>query len=396
MKIKVKPEDFVVLEISSVRLSRIPGAYRVYKLFKRQWDTFDLLDFLSFKLGVPKADIAVSGIKDRYGDTSQLVSIKTGTGLPHQLEEKNFTLTHAGYTDEKLRAADIEGNRFTIVLRDIPYYQLDLILQSCEQAKQQGFPNYFDEQRFGSARAGQGFMGKALFLGQMEEALKIYLAPSKHDRREEKAFKTDMTDNWRRWEKVTVPAPRKYQGIFETLTAFGKWEAFTRAVNAIDRDMLVMALHGYQSYLFNRIVYHYLSSLQQTDADIRLEKLAFKYGYLLFYKILSEPVFGKMSTLLLPVPGHDTQTTDPVVEQALRAALDEEHISLGDLKVKKLPGKAVRGVERALIAVPEEFRVNTPANDECYPGRYKIGLEFSLPRGTYATMLVKRISLGTR
>jgi tRNA pseudouridine13 synthase len=199
MKIKVKPEDFVVKEISGLKLSSAPGSFRVYRLSKRQWDTFDLIDFLERRLCVPKTDIAVGGIKDRYGETSQLMTIRTREGLPDRLDEKNFSLSHAGFAEEKIRAAGIQGNEFAIVLRDIPYYQLDLILANCAQVERQGFTNYYDEQRFGSARAGLGFMGKALFLGKMEDALKIYLAPSGHDRREEKIFKKAMAENWRKW-----------------------------------------------------------------------------------------------------------------------------------------------------------------------------------------------------
>jgi tRNA(Glu) U13 pseudouridine synthase TruD len=119
----------------------------------------------------------------------------------------------------------------------------------------------------------------------------------------------------------------------------------------IERDLVVLALHGYQSYLFNRLAAICLSKLLQTLRLPPLESLAFKYGELLFYKELPETVFAKVKNSLLPVPGHDTRCADQLVAQALEAALAEESIGLSDLKVKKLPGKAVRGIERPLTIV---------------------------------------------
>jgi len=271
-----------------------------------------------------------------------------------------------------------------------------LVLKNCDEAAARGFPNYFDEQRFGSARAGSGFMGKALFLGNMEEALKIYFTPSSADRRDEKAFKQSMSEHWRSWGKVTVPVPGKYKRVFETLTTFGKWEAFTQAVNVIDRDRIIMALHGYQSYLFNRLVVRYLERIRANVNDVSLEKLAFKYGDLVFWRQLPGGRGEKLFRLELPVPGHDTVVEDLDVAAALASVLGEENIRLSDLKVKKLRGKAVRGVMRNLVVMPDDFSVSAPAEDDMYPGRYKLELSFCLPRGSYATMLVKRISLGTR
>ena len=45
-----------------------------------------------------------------------------------------------------------------------------------------GFPNYHDEQRFGSARLGKGFIARRLIEGDLNEALKLYMAtPAAND-----------------------------------------------------------------------------------------------------------------------------------------------------------------------------------------------------------------------
>ena len=96
MKIKVKPEDFVVQEEATLLPTPEPLAHAIFRLSKQDWDTFDLIDLLSRRLRIPKQDISTGGIKDRYGKTEQLISIKNRGGLREAVNalppENNFEL----------------------------------------------------------------------------------------------------------------------------------------------------------------------------------------------------------------------------------------------------------------------------------------------------------------
>jgi len=48
-------------------------------------------------------------------------------------------------------------------------------------------------------------------------------------------------------------------------------------------------------------------------------------------------------------------------------------------------------MERAALVLPRDLKVGGPAQDELYPGRHRLDLEFFLPRGSYATLLLKRM-----
>jgi tRNA pseudouridine13 synthase len=50
-------------------------------------------------------------------------------------------------------------------------------------------------------------------------------------------------------------------------------------------------------------------------------------------------------------------------------------------------------VERRAFVRPEGLVVGGGADDELYPGKKKLQLEFFLPRGSYATLLVKRLGV---
>ncbi len=74
IKIKVKPEDFVVEEVADLSFQK-DGDFCVYLLKKRGWNTVDVLKNLSRKLKLPSSDFSYGGKKDKYALTSQYITI---------------------------------------------------------------------------------------------------------------------------------------------------------------------------------------------------------------------------------------------------------------------------------------------------------------------------------
>ncbi|MBN1834360.1 MAG: tRNA pseudouridine(13) synthase TruD, partial [Spirochaetales bacterium] len=188
MKIKVRPEDFQVREQAAIGVRQEPDRYAVFSLAKSQWDTFDLVDLLARRLRVAKSDISFGGIKDRFGATEQLISVRVPAGSGRAAsgprgwrekpEDRNFSLRFLGYSPEAITARSIAGNHFTITLRDMDPREAERCREGAQSIRQWGVPNYYDEQRFGSARHGKGFMGKEIFLGRRKQALQLYFEPS--------------------------------------------------------------------------------------------------------------------------------------------------------------------------------------------------------------------------
>ena len=77
---------------------------------------------------------------------------------------------------------------------------------------------------------------------------------------------------------------------------------------------------------------------------------------------------------------------------AAAEVLEREGIALSDLRVRQLPRVSVHGVERPMLLLPQGLSLSEPREDELYPGKLRMTLEFGLPRGGYATLLVKRLS----
>ena len=395
MKIKVKAQDFIVREVSIPSFSDKPHNHAVFRLTKQDWDTFDLIELLARRLKISKQDISTGGIKDRYGITEQLISIKNRRGLQEAVmalpPEDNFKLSFVGFHSAAITAKDIRGNHFTITIRDIPPADLGRLLANAEIVKQWGIPNYYDEQRFGGARHGKGFMGKEIFRGSREKALRLYFEPSKFDDPRTRTLKSCILENWSHWDRCLEGARGEYRKVLTYLSQHRR--AFHKALSLIDRRFLVFTLNAYQSLLFNRILSAYLEELQP-EHDLHLDRLPYSQGFFLFHREVSEALFEQLQSKNLPVPGWDSRIEDPRIAEITAEVLEREGIELRDLKVRQMSRVYINGVERPAILLPKDFGVEGNGEDELYENREKLTLRFFLPRGGYATLIVKRLEAG--
>ena len=392
MKLKATPEDFRVEEVAALSVSARKGPYAVYRLTKRSWDTFDLVPLLARRLGVEAGDVSVAGIKDRHGETAQLVSVRGKGPWKSAVEEKNYSAELEGYAEAPITAKDITGNRFTIVMRDMSDAEAAAAARNAEVVRRTGIPNYYDEQRFGSARHGQGFMGKAIFLGRREEALRLWFLPSKKDDRRTRALKKCVTQNWGQWDGCLELAFGEYRRVLSYLAANPR--AHHKALSLIDKRFLVFAVNAYQSLLFNRVLSLWIEEMSAREG-FALGRLTFPYYAFLFPLSLTAETAEKCSRSLLPVPGYDSVVPDPEVRAILERVLEEEGIQLSDLRIRQMSKMSAPGIERPAFVRVEDFLMEEAMEDEMYPGRKKIRLSFFLPRGSYATIVVKRICLST-
>ncbi|MCS7046648.1 MAG: tRNA pseudouridine(13) synthase TruD, partial [Gemmataceae bacterium] len=83
----------------------------------------------------------------------------------------------------------------------------------------------------------------------------------------------------------------------------------------------------------------------------------------------------------------DADPHKPLVERLLA----EEGVSLAQFHLKGLRQLFFSKGERAAWCLPDQLHWET-ATDETRPGQLRLTLRFDLPRGSYATLLVKRIA----
>ena len=164
MKLKRLPEDFQVEELAEVALDG--GPFAVYRLTKRSLSTLEVLEAVQRRWQLERHRPSYGGLKDQYALSQQFITIADGPRT--HLRQSNFERVYLGQTARPFRSQDIQGNRFHIVLRHLSAKALALAEQALDETGHDGFPNYFDDQRFGSLGVSGAFIARAWCEGDYE------------------------------------------------------------------------------------------------------------------------------------------------------------------------------------------------------------------------------------
>jgi len=100
-----------------------------------------------------------------------------------------------------------------------------------------------------------------------------------------------------------------------------------------------------------------------------------------------------LKTLILPTVAAKMEFPDQEMKIIFEDLLAGMALSRSDFRTQELRRVRFKSFPRRAIVVPENFRVLERGGDDLYPGRKKIVLRFALPRGSYATIIVKRLTL---
>ena len=92
-----------------------------------------------------------------------------------------------------------------------------------------------------------------------------------------------------------------------------------------------------------------------------------------------------------PLFAPDGARGDPRFAAEIDRWLTSEQLSIEQCRANMLPGMVWREEPRDLLVTPKDAQVGSPADDERNRGAAKVELSFSLPRGVYATMLIKHL-----
>ncbi|UCG92234.1 MAG: tRNA pseudouridine(13) synthase TruD [candidate division WOR-3 bacterium] len=383
MKIKVRPEDFVVEELINEPIIK-SGPYTVLKLKKRYWNTLDVIDYVARRLRVSKRLFSRAGLKDRYSLSTQYLSFKGN--MKHTIREKNFTVTPIGSAKKPITPLCLAGNRFSITLRNLKTKEIENIFENHNQIKAFGIPNYFDEQRFGSARHRKGFFAKELMVKDYRGALRLLLCYSyKEDSRAVKCFKQCCHQHWGKWKECLPLAVKHYRGIVRHLVAHP--HDYRGAIKQIDKELLNLYLLAYQSYLFNQT----LSFFVEQYGD-EITEVPYSIGTFVFYRSLQE--FQTLRNLKIPMI-NDKTSLNSITGAAIKSVLAKEGVTQKDFALRKMRFRGVRFKHflRPAIIIPKNFLLEKPQPDEIYKNSEKLKLRLTLPAGSYATMLIKRLMI---
>ena len=387
MKIKQRPEDFVVRE--AYRFDEDPdGPVWVYRMDKQKVSTLQALERLSKEFGVRRRNLSICGLKDKQGRTEQLVGVMGGSlGESEVVQSGDLRLKLIGRVAEPLSSDNITANRFEVTVRDLGKDEAERVPESVAEVERVGVVNYFDSQRFGFLKHGQGLIARDLIKGDFEGALKRYLAtPSELDRSDDAKVKRFWRDHWGEWlMRAPGDAAQRYAPMLRVLRA--NPTDFKGAFMHIDLRTRMMMIFELQSLVWNEGVKRYLGRRIPAAEMIGLR---YQAGAINFPRSMTRELRDELWKKTFPLLAPDSKIEDEPTRVAALEALGAQSLRLEQLKIPDTP-MFFKHEERPLFVRPGKLRVNEPRPDELNRNRLKINLSFTLPPGAYASLVVRRV-----
>ncbi|MFH1789114.1 MAG: tRNA pseudouridine(13) synthase TruD [Candidatus Altiarchaeota archaeon] len=356
-RLKESPEDFVVEEIGKdmqvasvdgeVEGDDAPGEFTHFTLVKKNWDTMRAIKELSRRVGVSQMRFSFAGTKDKQAVTAQRVSV---SGVP--IEElaaarlSDVSLKDFSYADYPVKLGDLWGNSFRIVIREVqmPGEEAVKNVEATAKSLSSGFPNFFGLQRFGIVRPITHVVGKKIIHGDLEGAVKTYLAETFDEvEAKEKKARENLAGSWDLKAALKdFPGRLGYEkAMLNHLVEHP--DDFAGAIGRLPANLQTMFVHAYQAFIFN--------------------------------KALSACMIEGAFVERLPLVGYES-VPDAVTE----GILEEEGVCLEDFRVNAMRRLSSRGSMRECFKEMVDFSVV-----ESSP----LTLGFSLPAGCYATVVAR-------
>jgi tRNA pseudouridine13 synthase len=386
MKIKCQPSDFRVTERAFYDLQ--PGIFAFYRLTKKSIGTPEAVDRILSRWNLARDQVSYGGLKDRHAWTCQYLTIVRGP--QRGMEDQQMVLEYLGQGRDPFTPHGIDCNEFDIVVRDLSIEDRDRLLASARRLSRSGWPNYFDDQRFGSLGYSNQFVAQPWCKGEWERAVWLAIADfNSHDRPEDRENKTLVQQHWGSWIELKQLLPRS--NLRSIITYLCDHPINFRGTIARMRvDMRGLYLSAYQSSLWNRwlseLWRQWIPSHQQSTRNSRC-------GPLIYPTDLDDAQRQEAQRRIIPLPSARIKLDfDAPENQVLQSILEGEGLELRELRVKYPRDSFFSKGERQAMVFPRELSTES-FPDDLYPQREALRITFALPRGAYATTGLRMLDL---
>jgi tRNA pseudouridine13 synthase len=374
------------------------GAFTAAVLRVRNWETNRLVRKIARSLRMSRGRVHFAGTKDKRAITSQLFVIQASPKDVQNLNIPDVEVLEAYRTDRRIMLGDLLGNEFEIVIRDILLAKSE-VEESVFSVKDEvmrngGFPNFFGIQRFGAIRPITHLVGKAIIMGDFEGAVKTYVAnPIEGESPAEFEARKALEDSGDYGEALrTFPKTLSFEkAMLNHLIKHG--DDFVGALYQLPKNLLMMFVHSYQSYVFNLVLSERLRSgiplNEPVEGDLvlaldkrglpdrdrwietrpeNIEKLRKRCSE--GEAFVSGALFGSKSIL-----------ADGRMGELESAIIEKEGLKPKDFIIPRMPELSSEGTRRELLAPVKEIDIRVFDD--------RVALRFKLAKGCYATSLLR-------
>ena len=273
--------------------------------------------------------IGYAGIKDKQAVTEQYISVFGYKNLKVDIDQVSFEYVSSG--SKPISIGDLERNYFEIVVRNVE--DKPEVIEYCE--------NYFDEQRFSKNNVA---IGRALVKKDFSQACKL--------------IDKDVVKNH------LLVKNNDYIGALQKLSI----------------RFLRFFVNAYQSYLWNETVSKYLEN------NYSGKKVEYSQGELFFVDDMDESILD----MSFPLVGFGTNVGEEY-KDIIDSILEEEKLSTSDFIIKQIPDISAEGEVRKIFVNVNDFEIGEFLDDELNDGIKKVVVKFSLSKGSYATMIIRKL-----
>lgn len=383
-RIRVEAEDFRVTEIPLYRPCG-HGEHSYITIVKTNRTTLQARQYLAKTLGVHEEAVGFAGFKDRRAVAEQTFSVPgIDEGEIRRLDRPWLRVVNVARHTNKLRTGHLSGNHFDLLIRDVREGAAETVSRILERVRKTGLPNFFGPQRFGFY--GDSYrIGGALLHRDPKSAVEIFLGS-----------RDESDDDYRRlfdagkYQQAIDALPPGCRSEAAVLHALRRYPGnFRAAARRMPHQMKRMYFSAFQAFLFNWALRERMTWRDAAFAEPLEGDFAFIHasGASFIVRDLDEareraaageispsgPVFGRRMSF--------AEGREGAMEHAILAAEKLRPQSfLSHVKGLKLNGS------RRPYRIPLK-EVHCEVDDTARTVR----LAFTLPPGSYATMLLEQL-----
>lgn len=398
--LKTLPEDFIVREISDPPRQKDNGDYSIATVTARNWETNRMVRLMSRSMGISRDRIGFAGTKDKRAITTQLMSVYGTEELWQKVDLKDLKIENIYRGARGIEIGDLIGNDFEISVKNCtmdPSQIRETVDSDISIIKQTGgFPNYFGVQRFGAVRPVTHRVGERLVRGDIKGAVMTYISFTTDEEEErlrlirERFQKADVSE----WAEIrqTMPPAMAFERMMLSKLIENP-DDWVGAIEILPANLQMMFVHAYQSLLFNEMLSRRMDAglplNMPVEGDIIIPLDANKIPQhenpiLTTSKnidLVTRQVRAGRAFVTITLFGSDGELAEGEMGEIERKVIEESKLSHEDFVIPELSRCTSKGSRREILCPLKD--IGYEMNDEGYK------LKFSLPKGNYATCLLR-------
>jgi tRNA pseudouridine13 synthase len=351
--------------------------YPLYILEKKGIDSHHALLEVRKDLGL---NLRVMGMKDAKATTKQYASSMQVNNVPKQKisKTKHTFLRLKGFTTKPLGKESLLGNDFLITIYNAKHSEMFEFKTEAEKVA-----NFYGLQRFGSERLVTHLVGREIVKRNFKKAAELLLSyTTEYDSPMSKEIRQKSLDP-KNYQTLLKYLPRGMDIEYQLMNAFINGKEPISALRSISINIRRLFICAYQAYIFNRCLSNAIINgeniLRTNDSDLCFEL----EGPLTFGKIRKFNPTTDQDARLIPalrLAGYSFQSGKGRFEHFTKKIMDEEDVIPRDFYIKEMQELSNQGGFRQASLCCRDF---------IYKG--SLDLSFKLPKGSYATTLLREI-----